>query len=144
MISIARMKPEHVAGFRLQRKQAMLAGNLADPDYVAALVGSGNAFTALNDGRAVAFGGCLELWKDRAYMWSLIGEDAGPHMRVLVRAAAGYLKIAPWRRIEAAVASDFAAGHRLVRMLGFEFEGRMRAYSPDGADHDLYARVKHG
>lgn len=144
MIAIARMKPEHVAGFRLQRKQAMLAGNLADPDYVAALVGSGHAYAALVDGRAVAFGGCLELWKDRAYMWSLIGEDAGPHMRVLVRATAGFLKAAPWRRIEAAVASDFRAGHRLVRLLGFEFEGRMRAYSPDGADHDLYARVKHG
>lgn len=144
MIAIARMRPEHVAGFRLQRKQAMLAGNLADPDYVAALVGSGHAYTALVDGRAIAFGGCLELWKDRAYMWSLIGEDAGPHMRVLVRATAGFLKAAPWRRIEAAVASDFRAGHRLVRLLGFEFEGRMKAYSPDGADHDLYARVKRG
>ena len=144
MIAIARMRPEHVAGFRLQRKQAMLAGNLADPDYVAALVGSGHAYTALVDGRAIAFGGCLELRKDRAYMWSLIGEDAGPHMRVLVRATAGFLKAAPWRRIEAAVASDFRAGHRLVRLLGFEFEGRMKAYSPDGADHDLYAKVKHG
>lgn len=142
MIRIARMRPEHVAGFRLQPRQAMLAGNLSDPAYVDALVRSGNAFTALADGRAVAFGGCLELWQDRAYIWSLIGEDAGPHMRMLVRAAAGYLKAAPWRRIEAAVASDFEAGHRLVRLLGFEFEGRMKAFSPDGVDHDLYARVK--
>lgn len=144
MIRIAKMRPEHVVGFRLQDKQAMLAGNLADPAYVAALVASGNAFTALVDGHAVAFGGCLEMWRGRAYMWSLIGRDAGPHMRVLVRAAAGFLKVAPWTRIEAAVASDFRAGHRLVRMLGFEFEGRMRAYAPDGADHDLYARIKHG
>ena len=125
MIRIARMKPEHVAGFRLQRKQAMLAGNLADPAYVASLVNSGHAYTALVDGHAVAFAGCLELWTDRAYLWSLIGEDAGP-----------------WRRIEAAVASDFRAGHRLIRMLGFAFEGRMRAYSPDGVDHDLYSKVK--
>ena len=142
MIRIARMKPEHVVGFRLQPKQAMLAGNLSDASYVAALVGSGNAYTALVDGRAVAFAGCLELWADRAYLWSLIGEDAGPHMRTLIRAAAGYLKVAPWRRIEAAVASDFRQGHRLIKMLGFEFEGRMRAFSPDGVDHDLYARVK--
>jgi len=142
MIRIARMRPEHVAGFRLQPKQAMLAGNLSDPAYVAALVASGNAYTALVDNHAIAFGGCLELWKDRAFMWSLLGEDAGPHMRVLVRAAEGFLKAAPWRRIEAAVASDFRQGHRLIRMLGFEFEGRMRAFSPDGVDHDLYARVK--
>jgi len=144
MIRIDRMRAEHVAGFRLQPKQAMLAGNLADPAYVAALVASGNAYTALVDGRAVAYGGCLEMWQGRAYMWSLIGEDAGPHMRVLVRAAEGYLKVAPWRRIEAAVASDFRAGHKLVKLLGFEFEGRMKAFSPDGADHDLYARVKNG
>jgi hypothetical protein len=142
MITVARMKPEHADGFRLQERQSVLAGNLSDPGYVAALCASGNAYTALVDGRAVAFGGCLEMWPGRAFMWSLIGEDAGRHMRFLVRAADGYLKAAPWRRIEAAVACDFEAGHRLVRMLGFEFEGRMRAFSPDGADHDLYARVK--
>jgi hypothetical protein len=136
------MKAEHVAGFRLQPKQAMLSGNLADPAYVASLVASGNCYSAMVGDRAVAFGGCLELWQDRAYLWSLIGEDAGPHMRVLVRAADGYLKAAPWRRIEAAVASDFRQGHRLIKMLGFQFEGRMRAFSPDGVDHDLYARVK--
>jgi hypothetical protein len=142
MIRIARMRPEHVAGFRLQEKQATLAGNLADPAYVASLVASGNAYAALLDGRAIAFGGCLEMWRERAFMWSLIGKDAGPHFRTLVRAADGYLKAAPWRRIEAAVASDFEQGARLVRMLGFVFEGRMRAFSPDGSDHDLYARVK--
>ena len=144
MIRIARMRAEHLVGFRLQPKQAMLAGNLADPAYVAALVGSGNAYAALDGDHAVAFAGCLELWQGRAYLWSLMGEDSGPHMRTLVRAAAGYLRVAPWHRIEAAVASDFRAGHRLVRLLGFEFEGRMRAYAPDGADHDLYARVKNG
>jgi hypothetical protein len=142
MIRIRPMKAEHVVGFRLQPKQAMLAGNLADPSYVASLVASGNAYAALVDGRAVAFGGCLELWQDRAYAWMLIGEDAGPHFFTIVRAVAGYLQAAPWRRIEAAVASDFRQGHRLIKMLGFEFEGRMRAFSPDGVDHDLYARVK--
>jgi len=142
MIRIRPMKAEHVAGFRLQPKQAMLAGNLADPAYVASLVASGNAYAALVDGRAVAFGGCLELWQDRAYAWMLIGEDAGPHFFTIVRAVAGYLQAAPWRRIEAAVGSDFRQGHRLIKMLGFEFEGRMRAFSPDGVDHDLYARVK--
>lgn len=142
MIRIASMRPEHVAGFCLQPRQAILAGNLSDPAYVDALVRSGNAFTALLGDRAIAFGGCLELWPDRAYIWSLIGEDAGPHMRTLVRAAAGYLKVAKWRRVEAAVASDFKAGHRMVRLLGFELEGRMKAFSPDGVDHDLYARLK--
>jgi hypothetical protein len=142
MIRIRPMKAEHVAGFRLQAKQAALAGNLSDPAYVASLVASGNAYAALVDGRAVAFGGCLELWQDRAYAWMLIGEDAGPHFFTIVRAVAGYLQAAPWRRIEAAVASDFRQGHRLIKMLGFEFEGRMRAFSPDGLDHDLYARIK--
>jgi hypothetical protein len=144
MIRIARMKPEHFAGFRLQAKQSMLAGNLSDPDYILSLCNSGHAYAALADNRAVAFGGCLELWSDRAYAWMLIGEDAGPHFFTIVRAVAGFLAAAPWRRIEAAVACDFRNGHRLIRMLGFEFEGRMRAYSPDGADHDLYARIKNG
>jgi hypothetical protein len=139
---VARLAPEHLQELRLQQAQQHLSGNLADPDYVRALAASGNAFTALADGRVIACAGCLELWKDRAFLWSLIGENAGPHMRALVRAAEGYLRVAPWRRIEAAVASDFRQGQRLIRLLGFEFEGRMRAFSPDGADHDLFARVK--
>lgn len=144
MIRIARMKPEHLVGFRLQGRQVMRSDNLMDPSYVASLVESGHAYTMLVDERAVAFGGCLELWKDRAFMWSLIGEDAGPHLRFFMRATEGFLKSAPWRRIEAAVASDFEQGHRMIKMLGFEFEGRMRAFSPEGDDHDLYARVKNG
>lgn len=144
MIRIARMKPEHVAAFQLQPRQAMLAGNLSDPAYVEAIVRAGNAYAALLDGRPVAFAGCMEMWPGRALLWSMIGADAGPHMRTLVRAAEGYLKAAPWRRIEAVVASDFPQGHRLVRMLGFEREGRMRAYCPGGFDHDLYARINHG
>lgn len=142
MITIRPMKAEHFVGFRLQSKQGKLAGSLTDPAYVASLVNSGNAFAALVDGRAVAFGGCIELWQDRAYAWMLIGEDAGPHFFPIVRAVSGFLKAAPWRRVEAAVACDFRNGHRLIKMLGFEHEGRMRAFSPDGADHDLYARVK--
>ena len=142
MITIRPMKAEHVVGFRLQPKQETLAGNLNDPAYVASLVGSGNAYAALVDGRAVAFGGCIEMWQDRAYAWMLIGEDAGPHFFPIVRAVSGFLKAAPWRRVEAAVTCDFRNGHRLIKMLGFEYEGRMRAFSPDGSDHDLYARVK--
>lgn len=142
MIRIARLQPEHLQGFRLQAAQQRLAGNLADPDYVRALAASGNAYTAIADGRVIACAGCLQMWEERAFLWSLISEEAGPHMRALVRAAEGYLRVAPWRRIEAAVASDFRQGQRLIRLLGFEFEGRMRAFSPDGADHDLYARVK--
>jgi hypothetical protein len=47
------------------------------------------------------------------------------------------------RRIEAHVDCNYAAGHRWVAMLGFVKEGGpMRAFTPDGRDCDLYARVK--
>jgi len=36
----------------------------------------------------------------------------------------------------------FKEGHRWIKMLGFELEGYMKAYRPDGADMLLYARIK--
>jgi RimJ/RimL family protein N-acetyltransferase len=53
-----------------------------------------------------------------------------------------FLDNAPYRRIEATVDVGFKQGHRWIKMLGFELEGYMRAYRPDGADMLLYARVK--
>jgi RimJ/RimL family protein N-acetyltransferase len=46
------------------------------------------------------------------------------------------------RRYESTVDVGFKQGHRFMKMLGFEVEGYLKAYRPDGADMVLYARVK--
>src|SRR5690606_19986480 len=46
------------------------------------------------------------------------------------------------RRIQATVDAECHRAIRWIERLGFEFEGRLRSYGPDGRDHLIYGRVK--
>ncbi len=101
------------------------------------------AFTYMADGIVLGVGGLVELWPNRATMWAYLDRRAGRHFVGIHRAALALLEVANFRRVEADVAVDFAAGHRWLKMLGFELEApRMRAHLPTGGDSALYARVK--
>lgn len=87
--------------------------------------------------------GTVPIWLGRYAAWAYLSRRAQRHMPAIHRAVKRYLDEFDGRRLEIAVACDFAAGHRWARMLGFEMEAeRMRAYSPLGEDHALYVRVR--
>ena len=138
---ITRFRPEHLAALRLQPAQASFGQYVADLEYGRKL-DNGHAFTGLDGDRIVGCAGLVEMWENRAMAWALLAADAGRHFVTIHRAVAGFFEQAKWRRIEATVDSDFAAGQRWIKLLGFEHEGRLKAYSPDGRDHDLFARVR--
>ena len=102
----------------------------------------GLAWTAEHENRILAIAGVEPQWENRAIAFALIAESAGEHFRAIHSAVADFLFRAPFRRIEATVDVGFEQGHRWIKMLGFELEGYMKAYRPDGADMFLYARVR--
>ena len=81
-------------------------------------------------------------WENRATAFALLSDDSGTHFPAIHSAVVEFLDNASYRRIEATVDVGFKQGHRWIKMLGFELEGYMKAYRPDGADMLLYARVK--
>jgi len=58
------------------------------------------------------------------------------------RAALRYFDVTEFKRVEAFVDANFDAGHRWIKMLGFEREGYMRSFTPEGNDAVLYARIR--
>jgi RimJ/RimL family protein N-acetyltransferase len=84
----------------------------------------------------------VNMWDNRAQAWALIAAGAGRHFVRMFRAMKSFLELQDIRRIEATVDARFEQGHRMMRMLGFEYEGLMRAYLPDGRDCALYGRVR--
>jgi len=113
-----------------------------NPEEAAALEQE-SSFTVMADGRAVACGGVLPIWNDRAMVWAIMAQDAGKYMGAITRAAKSILEAAPYNRIEADTLCEFKEGHRWLRMLGFTLEAeRLRAYRGDGVDCALYARVR--
>ncbi len=140
-------EPSHLASLRLQAAQAYLQPLMARPEYGAAMVGP-HAWSGAADGRIVGCAGVLAQWPGRAICWALLSRDLRTHdfQRVhrKVTAVLARVHAEGTRRIETSVDAGFDAGHRWVRALGFAPEGLMRAYSPEGRDHLLYARIAHG
>lgn len=85
--------------------------------------------------------GVREEWPGRGWAWAYLARGIRPYMPELVRGIARCLKSAPFHRIEAAVDLDYTAGHRLVKLLGFQSEGLMRKFTEDQRDAVLYARI---
>lgn len=102
------------------------------------------AYTAWSGQRRIAACGMAQLWKGRAYLWCFISKQAtGADWISLFRFMQRFWKVEElYFRVETTVREDFEQGHRLMKMLGFEKEGAMKAYWLDGSNHDLYARIK--
>jgi len=134
-------RAEHLKQLQAQDAQSYL-GQYMDDRYARQLEFT-MSVSAFSGEQIIGCFGLCELWKNRALVWAYVDRNAGRHMVALHRATRNYLDMAPYRRIEAEVDCEFEAGHRWVRMLGFEMEcERMRCYRVDGGDSALYARVK--
>jgi RimJ/RimL family protein N-acetyltransferase len=144
MIEFIPFRPEHLAALRLQAAQAYLQPLLARRDYGAALAGP-DTWTGIVAGRVIGCAGVLPQWPGRAIAWALLTRElTSRHFLRVHYKVMGVLDEAQRRgsrRIETSVDAGFDAGHRWARALGFRPEGLMRAYSPDGRDHVLYACV---
>lgn len=140
MIEVHPFVPADLAELSLQPSQEFLSAFIGRPGYGQELVDAGPCYTARSGGRIVCCAGLVSLWPGRASAWALLSADAGRCMVPLHRAVAEFFDSCDIERVEAYVVPDFMPGHRWARMLGFEFEGRMRAFQR-GQDMCMYARV---
>jgi RimJ/RimL family protein N-acetyltransferase len=93
----------------------------------------------------LACGGWSFLWEGVALAWLVLGRDAdGADLRRIARLARAKLAECSARRLETTVRVDFPIGVRFLEWLGFEVEGVLRAFGPDGASHLMMARVREG
>lgn len=138
---IVPFEPNHLKQLLLQPSQAIMQETLSRPEYAHSLHQAGPAYSLVDGDAVFASMGLIPQWEHRAVAWGLIAKEAGPHFRIIHKAVLRTMEIHPYRRIETSVACDFEQGHRWARMLGFQREGRMRAFTPDGRDCELYARV---
>lgn len=142
MIYLERLRPAHVTEIHLQPAQQLVQAVLS-PEYAEQLVAQpGVAWAALLDGQTLACAGMTEVGPQRAIAWALFSEAALRHFGPIHRATRQILAEVPWRRVEMAVDAQHVAAIRWAERLGFAREGLMRAYTADGRDCFLYARVK--
>jgi RimJ/RimL family protein N-acetyltransferase len=115
---------------------AMMEADLTD------LSEAGLAWTAEHDGQVLAIAGLAPQWENRALAWALVSDNAGAHFKGIHRAVSRFLTVCDFNRVEANVDVGFEAGERWMKLLGFEYEGYLKAYRPDGQDMLLFAKVR--
>lgn len=143
-MKIVPFEPEHFEKLILQPSQAIMQPFLSDREYATNLARAGQAFTAIDGNDVVCCAGVIAQHPLRAIAWAVVSKDAGTHFVQLTKAIKRFLELTGYKRIETAVSTDFEQGHRWAKLLGFEREGTMKSYAPNGDDYDLYARIKHG
>lgn len=142
-MTVVPFEPFHI---ELLRAQGVQDAQLTEVSYVPAscakfLKPAGPCVTAFQGATVLVCGGIMTASPGTGVAWALLSNEAARHMLWLHRAVLRFIETQRLRRLEATVVEGFPAGCRWVELLGFEFEGRMRAYGPDGETHLRYARV---
>lgn len=134
--------PAHFEQLQVQPHQARWKAGLAGTDWTTLRRLPNRAWSVLEGDRTLACVGLVDCGGGRARAWALLGEGLGRRMVGITRAIARGLAEQPYRRIDAEVAASFQPAGRWASMLGFQREGVMRAFCDNGADAELWARVR--
>ena len=141
-MKIVRLAPEHITAVQLQSAQGY-AAPLINPEHAHQITDAkGIGWAAVSDDQVIACAGIIEMHPERGMAWAMLSDSALRQFRLIHRTVSAVVNAAPWRRIEMTVDAQHQEAISWAERLGFECEGLMRAYTPDGRDCFLYAKVK--
>ncbi len=113
--------------------------------YALYLQQSGMSFTALINNKPIAAGGIYLLWDNVAEGWVMATNDVWQHSIIMARhfrkKTDVLIETSKIKRLQTTVKANFKLGQRFAEWLGFEKEGLMKYYGPDGSDYYRYARI---
>ncbi len=105
----------------------------------------GTSFTAIVDNKPIAAGGIFVLWEGVAEGWVMATSDIWKHSISMAKhfkkKTNVLIETTKIKRLQTTVKADFKLGHKFATWLGFEKEGLMKYYGPDGSDYIRYARI---
>lgn len=127
----------------LQNDQVWCVAYMNLDTYAHTLITAGPSFSLISgDGIVWGCAGAYEMEKHRASVWALIRDDIGPAFYHFHKGIVRHFEVLEYRRMEMYVSVHSKQAMRWAKMLGFESEGYMKKYFPNGDDGLLYARVK--
>lgn len=112
---------------------------------IAAQAKHGNAFTAILHGTPVACFGSVRIWNGVEEMWLLM-EERGRNIAVsLTKAAIAYRDFrvisGNLHRLQITVRCEDMRAVRWASFIGFNIDGMMMRYGPDGSNYYLMSRT---
>jgi hypothetical protein len=143
-IELIAFEAPHITQIDMEPEHAAKDHAVVTPEYANALAAS-LAVTILADGRKVGCVGAVTVSEGLKHVWAHLGRIAGDECEGIMTALHSRLNAPDFtagvRRVQLTVPTFDARGCLFAKAMGFEVEGRMEKYGPDGADHHLFARV---
>lgn len=115
-----RVHAEHIALMEPQPGQEWERGFMLLPE-VEPFIWQSTGLSVFQKNRCIACAGLAPLPTGGAELWAVLSKQAGPYMLPLARKTLGCLKLSPTATVYAHVRKGFEPGHRLVKLLGFDF-----------------------
>lgn len=104
------------------------------------------AITYLLDGKPIAIFGAVMPVKGMMDIWGLVSDDVNKAPLSVLKKSLSLLDLyqrkLTLRRITITIKEGYKMGMKWAVALGFECEGLMKCYGPDGSNHFLFARTK--
>lgn len=102
-----------------------------------------NAFIIEDKGERVCAFGASKYWTGVYEVWfNLMKKTKTTELLLMVKKKIEeHVKVIKARRIFATVKCGYKIGMDFVDFLGFEFEGKLHKWNPDGSDAFMFARV---
>ena len=117
-------------------------------DYPPVEVPDENCYTTIYEGAIVAVGGLVVLRKGLGVCWLILTANCkkkGFYGIVALSAIKDkteeLIQMNNIKRAQATVRTDFPQAIKMIEFLGFQREGLLRKYCPDGGDSYIYARL---
>jgi hypothetical protein len=105
-----------------------------------------NAWSALWNGKLIAVGGMIILWEGVGEAWLMLSKDFNgmSNIAVLLGLRKQLNKMVEdnklWR-VQAMVRPDVPKAVEMIEYFGFEKEGLLKKYCPDGGDAYVYSKI---
>lgn len=117
---------------------------LSQPGYGQLLKDSGPAWSGFDVyGNLIGCGGIAVEHPGCSTAWTLLNPNlSGKRMVTLTRWARTVIANCPTRRVQAHADPSFAPARRWLELLGFQYEGLLRSFSPDGRDMAVFSIVR--
>lgn len=136
-------KPEHLSQIEPREYERELRDK-SGVDYSYTFM-NGPAYTVFDGDIPVMAGGIVKLWPEVGEVWLFLSPWFTTHVKTgyqLIRELfEAVLKVNHFRRIQTPICASMPGNIRLVEHLGFECEGTMRRWGPDGQDYKFMALV---
>tara|TARA_R110000765_G_scaffold107257_5_gene198033 strand:+ start:201 stop:665 length:465 start_codon:yes stop_codon:yes gene_type:complete len=108
----------------------------------------GHSVSVIRNGHLLGSGGIFPVWDGMGEAWVLPAANVKKNKKVFVKLIRENMERLSdeygFRRIQATARADAPIAQRFLEFLGFEREGLLRAYGPDGANHVLFSKIKEG